>query len=187
MDRDKRLTGHKRGQQVREQTISSLPVVQHTLVLRRSHMHQMTSKRTAFGTQRGPYDVVATLSFLCIAIDCAPSHPARKYRRQAHQLSISVLNHSHTLATRSSSSARRVTLSSTKPYRCPCNLATSTASRSFTFSSALSETAKEHDRMMPCFDRISADWKANEMEDWGAHGRKDLPLLPRGTRIQPCT
>ena len=68
MDRDKRLTGHKRGQQVREQTISSAPFVHRVLALvRQNHTHQRISKRTASGIQRGPHDAgcrSTTLFFL---------------------------------------------------------------------------------------------------------------------------
>ena len=106
-------------------------------------------------------DVVAQRSSSS-AIDCPPSH-ASEHKTQTHQLSISLLSHSHTPATRSSPSARSATLSSTKPYRCPCNLVTSTASRSFKLSSAFLENAKEHDRMMPCFDRMSAVWRNHEL------------------------
>ena len=106
-------------------------------------------------------DVVAQRSSSS-AIDCPPSH-ASEHKTHTHQLSISLLSHSHTPATRSSPSASSAMLSSTKPYRCPCNLVTSTASRSFNLSSAFLENAKEHDRMMPSFDRMSAVWGNHEL------------------------
>ena len=164
MDRDKRLTGHKRGQVVRPSSpllsASCDITVSPVFLSRRSRMLPTTSRPIVYGTPRGHHESRMQSSTISLAIDCAQALP--QCQNEKRQLSISVLSHSNISVARSLCWASNIRLSSSEPYFCPSSLTTRSARIVLVSSSASPASLMSHWRRTPCFERSCADYARHQ-------------------------